>query len=218
MTKPKTVKDGFTGSGLTPEEVSLGRIRYSEYLKNYPQLNKLSNKQLLEELVWLECLQERFKKNVGIVSQASIGPDGKTTISAIPKHLNESITEGLNQIMGLKTKLGLFEDQKQLDAFRDIDDLKAKAAEYRKQNPLSFKCTCPYCAKIFFLKRRTDKFEEFKSPFYADDKILKNDALHKLWKLGKITAEDAAAVLGVSSDYLAWLDEHVYMNGKPKET
>lgn len=218
MTKPKSTKEGFTGSGLTPEEVSLGRIRYSEYLKNYPQLNKLSNKQLLEELVWLECLQERFKKNVGIVSMPTTAPDGKMAIAAIPRHLNESITEGLNQIMALKTKLGLFEDQKQLDAFRDIDDLKHKAAEYRKQNPLSFKCTCPYCSKIFFLKRRTTNFEEFKSPFYAEDKILKNDYLHKLQKEGKITIHDEAQVLGVSDDYPEWLDEHVYMNGKPKET
>ena len=161
MTKAKATKEGFTGSGLTPEEVSLGRIRYSEYLKNYPQLNKLSNKQLLEELVWLECLQERFKKNVGIVSQPTTGPDGKMSIAAIPRHLNESITEGLNQIMALKTKLGLFEDQKQLDAFRDIDDLKHKAAEYRKQNPLSFKCTCfPAGTKISLPNRDVKNIED----------------------------------------------------------
>ena len=217
MTKPKAIKDTFVGSGLTPEEQRLGAARHSEYRKNYPQLNKLSNLQLLEELVWLECLQERFKKNVGVVTKPTVGADGKEKIESIPRHLQDSIANGLNQIIELKTKLGLFEDQKTLDAFKDMEELKKKAAEYRKLNPLSFKCTCPFCTKIFFLKRRTDQYEELKSPFYMDDKVLKNDYLHQLQKEGKITKEDEARVLGVSNDYPDWLDEHIYRTGKPKE-
>jgi hypothetical protein len=218
MTKPeKKIKNGFTGAGLTEDEQSIGRARYADYLKNYPQLNKLSNLQLLEELVWLECLQERFKKQVGIVSEPTQGPDGKIKVEAIPKHLSEAVANGLTQIMELKSKLGLFEDQKTLDAFKDFEDLKKKAAEFRKTHPLSFKCTCPFCSRIFFLKRRTDKFEEFKSPFFADDKVLKNTPLHRLYKQGKITREEFAEVLGVSPDYADWLDEHIYKTAKPKE-
>ena len=220
MTKPKSrdTMDTFLGSGLQPNEQTLGREKFVQYRKNYPQLNKLSNLQLLEELVWLECLQERYKTQVGIVTKPKPDKDtGELKIEPLPKYLSDSVAANLEQIMTLKTKLGLFEDQKTLDAFKDMEELKKKAAEYRKTHPLSFKCTCPFCTKIFFLKRRTDSYEPFKSPFYADDKILKNDELHSLYKQGIITKEHEAKVLGVSPDYIDWLDEFVYKNGKPKE-
>jgi hypothetical protein len=213
MTKPK---ETFLGSGLTSEEVTLGKSRFAEYRKNYPQLNKLSNLQLLEELIWLECLQERYKNQVGVITKPSIDSEGKTKIEPLPRHFQEAISSGLDQIINLKTKLGLFEDQKVLDAFKDFENLKKKAVDYRLSHPLSFKTTCPHCSKIFFLKRRTDKFEEFKSPFYADDKVLKNDVLHSLYKQGKITKEETADVLGVSPDFVDWLDENIYKNCKSK--
>lgn len=218
MARPKTDKDAFSGSGLTPEEIKLGAIRHSEYRKNYPQLNKLSNLQLLEELVWLECLQERFKQNVGIVTKPTIGPDGKEKIEQMPKQLQESIANGLEQIVGLKTKLGLFEDQQTTDAFKDFEALKKKAKDYRATHPLSYKCCCPWCTKIFFLKRRTDNYETFKSPFYADDKVIKNTPLYNLYKAGKITKTEAAEVMGVSADYFTWLEEKVYSTVKTKES
>jgi hypothetical protein len=217
MTRPKA-KTGFYGSGLTKEEISKGSLRYNEYLKNYPQLNKLSNLQLLDDLVWLECIQERFKEQVGvIITQDPIpGPDGKKKHpESVPKLLQESIANGLEQIIGLKTKLGLFEDQKTIDAFKDFEILKEKAAEYRATHPLEFQTTCCHCGKIYFLKRRTVGFESHKSPFFAEDKILRNDYLHKLQKDGKITKEDEAMVLGTSPDYPDWLDKYVYGH-KPK--
>lgn len=216
MTKPK-VRNGFAGSGLNPKEVEKGGIRYQEYLKNYPQLNKPSNLMLLEELVWLECLQERFKEQVGIIIKPTTGPDGQTKIESVPKNLQESIANNLEQIINLKTKLGLFEDQKMSDAFQAFDDLKKKAAEYRRLNSLSFKCTCPFCTKIFFLKRKTSGYEEFKSPFYSDDKVLKNDELHACWKDGILPIERYAKALGVSTDYIEWLDEKIYKNKKPNK-
>lgn len=210
----KIPTDGFIGSGLEPDEVAQGRIRFEGYKTSYPQLNKQSNKQLLEELVWLECLQERFKKQVGIVTQPKKAPDGTTKVESVPGHLQKSIADNLTQIVDIKTKLGLFEDQKTLDAFRDFENLKKKAAEYRAQHPLSFKTSCPHCTKIFYLKRRTEGFEEFISPFYADDKVVKNTPLYNLYKAGKITKEEFAEVLGVSPDYAAWLKEKVYSKHK----
>jgi len=218
MTKPKSKpNEEFVGSGLTPEEQSRGKKIFAEYRKAYPQLNKPSNLQLLEELVWLECLQERYKKQVGIVTFPSTGSDGKVKIEPVPGHLQDSISENLTQIIELKTKLGLFEEQQQLDAYKDLEILRKKAEEYRRQNPLSYKCTCPFCSKIFFLKRKTENFEEFKSPFYIDDKVLKNTPLFRLYKLGKINKEEFAEVLGVSPDYVLWLEEKIYGHGVSKE-
>ena len=217
MTKPKSKpNEEFVGSGLTPEEQSRGKKIFAEYRKSYPQLNKPSNLQLLEELVWLECLQERYKKQVGIVTSPSTTPDGKVKIEPVPGHLQDSISENLTQIIELKTKLGLFEEQQQLDAYKDLESAQKKFAQYRREHPLEFKTTCPHCTKYFFLKRRTTNYEEFISPFYADDKVLKNTPLHNLFKAGKVTKEEYASVLGVSPDYVQWLEEHFY-HGKSAE-
>ena len=214
VTKAKIIKDSFIGSGLSPEEIKYGQARHSEYKKIYPQLNKLSNLQLLEELIWLECLQERFKSQVGLITKPIKGDDGKVKIESIPKHLQESISGNLAQIIELKTKLGLFEDKQVLDAFKYLDAMFKKAAVYRSEHPLDYKVSCPHCTKIFFLKRKTKGYEEFISPFYADDKVLKNTPLHNLYKAGKITKEEEAEVLGVSSDFIDWLDENVYKKKK----
>lgn len=216
MTKAKDKNDTFLGSGLQPDEVIVGRARFLEYRKNYPQLNKLSNLQLLEELVWLECLQDRYKNQVGTVTKPRANDKGEMVIEPLPKYLQDSMTLGLEQIISLKTKLGLFEDQKTIDAFKDLEDLKKKAAEYRKLHPLSFQCTCPFCSKIFFMKRKTEHFEPLKSPMY-DDMVLKNTPLHELWKQKIITTEQYAKVLGVSTDYPAWLDKNVFKFGKTKD-
>ncbi len=358
MTKPKGQKNSFVGSGLTPDELTIGRIRYNEYKTIYPQLNKLSNSQLLEELVWLEVVQERLKKSVGIITAPAKGVNGEMNVQQIPKHLQESIADGLAQIIALKTKLGLFEDQKTTDAFKEFEILKTKAAKYREENPLSFKCTCfpkgtkislvnrevkniedikigdeilgvehcgkkdnkvkiqkvldfiprgkkqvikltslkgrelictsdhriyasetaksnsfaylpaidclnkkikivceslvndriikieiisneedvfdittetqnfianeilvhncPFCTKIFFLKRRTTNYEEFISPFYADDKVVRNDELHSCWKEGFLPKDRYAKCMGVSPDYIDWLDEHFYQHKQKK--
>lgn len=210
----------FTGEGLDPDEKKWGQKRFNDYRANYPHLNKLSNLQLLEELVWKETIQERFKRQVGDVGkkQADLAKDkGQSEIPQIPTYLQDSLSEGLTSIIELKTKLGMFEDQKTLDAFKDFQDMKTKAAEYRKTHPLSFKTTCPFCARQYYLKRRTDKYEEFTSPF-VEDKVLNNRPLFKLYKDGKITKEEVAAVLGVSPDYVDWLDEKVYGNVKKATT
>jgi hypothetical protein len=216
MTKPKA-RNGFTGSGLNTKEVEKGGIRYQEYLKNYPQLNKPSNLMLLEELVWLECLQERFKEQVGVIIKPTTGPDGQTKIESVPKNLQESIANNLEQIINLKTKLGLFDDKETSDAFKFLEAMFNKATAYRKANPLQFKTTCLHCGKYNFLKRRTDKFEEYKSPFYADDKVLKNDELHACWKEGILPIERYAKAMGVSTDYILWLEEKIFAPMRAKE-
>jgi hypothetical protein len=216
----KEIEYSFSGEGLTTLEKRWGGFRFKDYRKSYPHLNKLGNLQLLEELVWAEAIQERFKKQVGeLEGDTSRGKaDGsnaeKRKSEPISSKLLEAIDNGLTQIILLKTKLGMFEDQKQTDEFKRMQELEEKAAEYRRQHPLSYKITCPRCAGICYLKRKTEGYEEFISPFYADDKVLKNDELHSDYKKGIFTKERYASYLGVSPDYIDWLDEKIYHNVK----
>lgn len=214
----KEISYKFQGEGLNTEEKSWGKKRFAEYRSAYPHLNKLGSLHLLEELVWKESIQERFKKQIGQLGEEAKKKAKKNNevvdfdkIETIPPYLQKSIDDGLTSIVYLKTKLGMFEDQKTTDEFEKIQQLKIKAAEYRREHPLSFKTTCPHCAKAFYLKRKTEHFEEFKSPF-AEDKVLNNKPLFTLYKIGKLTKEEVAKVLGVFPDYLDWLDKKIYGN------
>lgn len=217
MTRPKKSIESFTGTGLNDNEKKFGQKLYLNYKKNYPQFNKPSNLQLLEELVWLECMQDRYKKQIGEITKATLQPNGKIKTEQIPKHLQQATNDTLNQILSLKTKLNLFDDQKVTDAFRKLEIVMEKAQAYRKANPLQFKTTCPKCSQIFYLKRKTEGYKPFISPFYADDKVLKNDELHACWKEGILPKERYAKALGVSPDYIDWLDENIYKNKKKSD-
>ena len=54
---------------------------------------------------------------------------------------------------------------------------------------------------------RTDKYDETEFPMFKG-KILCNDTLHALYKEGKVTQEEYSNILGVSPDYITWLDEN----------
>lgn len=195
--RPRKI-DEFTGKGLNTLEFQWGKKRFKDYQETFPHIKDYK---LLEELVFLEALQERLK---GKVEQIDATKDGEA--GAVPRYLQDSLSKNLEQIMMVKEQLGLFESKDKLDAFSDIDATHEKFAEWRKQNQGSRKVTCPFCKEVFFLKIRTDKYEEFKFPFFQD-KVLCNPHLHKIYKDNRITKEEYAQVLGVSPDYIDWLDE-----------
>jgi hypothetical protein len=205
----KDLGDDFIGTGLNETEKNWGRDRFKEYRISYPHLNAQGNLQLLNELVWKECIQERLKGQIGALSTG-----GK--VETPPKLLQEASDAGLKVIIELKDKLGMFEEQKQTDAFKHFQELEEKVAEYRRKHPHSFAAVCPKCAFDFYMKRRTECYKEFVSPF-VDDKIVQNTPLHKLYKAGKITKEECADVLGVSPKDIDWLDKHVYGNVVPTD-
>lgn len=203
----------FSGTGLGTAEKRIGIKKFKAYINAYPHLNKLSALQLLEELVFVELMQERLKNKVATLSKSS----ADSNLQVIPSTIQEAINDNLEQILKLKEKLGLFDSKEQLDAYQDIKNLEAKFTEYRKRNPLSFKVTCCHCSKIMFLKRRTENYEPFISPFFEDDKILINHPLMELYHKGKITKEETSNVLGVSPDYLDWIDEKFFQKKENKE-
>jgi len=195
----------FAGLGLSTNEKRWGGKRFSEYRKAYPQIRKLSDLQLLEEVVFLEALQERYKKKIqelGKISNEDVDKD-----EVVPKHIQMEMRDNLKEITDLKTMLGMFQEKDKFDAFKDLDELFKKFAVWRNENQGSRKVTCPFCSKPFFLMIRTDKYDAKKFPFFKD-KILCHPILHKLWKDERITSEEYAKVLGVSKDFPEWLDEH----------
>ena len=201
----KTYK--YRGLGLTTKERNAGGRKFTEYQAEYPHLNKLSDLQLLEHLVFLETLEERYKTRIGELSRNTAATKIGITPSSLLKDLNDNSAE----IINLKEKLGLFADKEKLSPFQDFEDVKKKFKIYRDNHPLEFKTTCPFCAKIYFMKRRTKDFEPHISPFFDNGgKILHNRPLMELYHKGKLTKEEVSLVLGTSADYVLWLEEKFY--------
>lgn len=209
MTK-KYTEYQYVGLGLDETEVKLGKKQFSIYISVYPHLNKYSDLQLLEHLVYLEALASRYMIRIEEVRQ-TLSKDStekkKDISSVVSPQLKEKYDENLEQILNLKGKLGMFEDKEKLDSYRDLESLREKFALWRQKNQGSRKVTCPHCAKIFFLMIRTDKYDAKKFPFF-EDKILCNLYLYEIYKDGQIAKDKYAQILGVSPDYIDWLDEN----------
>ena len=191
----------FRGTGLSVSEKNAAKKRFEDYISAYPHLNKLSLLQLLEELVFLEAISERYKNKIAKISKNKQVKDS----GVVPSNLMKELGENTKQVLELKEKLGLFESKGKIDAFTDLENLKKKFELYRNEHPLSFKVTCCHCGKVFFLKRRTENYDPFISPFFAEDKILINKPLMDLYFAKKITKEEVSKVLGTSKDYVDWI-------------
>jgi hypothetical protein len=207
-------KKEFKGSGLEPHEVKLGKKLYQQYRELYPHLHKLSDIQLLEELVFLEVIQERRKKEFALIAK-----DEK--LQEATKRAKENtylglLQENLDRMVSLKKDLGLFEDKQKLDAYKDFQGIVTKFKKWREENQGSRKVTCPFCSEIFFLMIRTDKYEAKKFPFFKD-KILCNDELHSVYKEGLISKERYAKILGTAPDFIDFLDEEHYSQVPQKD-
>jgi hypothetical protein len=195
----------FQGTGLTSKEKKWGEQRFSEYRINYPHLHKMSDLLVLEELIYQEALHERLKEKISQTTRKKIAEEK----AEFPSHLQEDLKSSIDLQFKLKEKLGLFEDKKKLDAFRDFEQIREDFREYRKRNPHLFKTTCPRCSFEYFLKRRTNCYEEIESPWFKD-KVLCNPELWDAYKCGEITKERTSRILGVSPDYIDWLSKKIF--------
>jgi len=207
MSENKTnFKFKFEGTGLSSEEKIEAKKLFVSYRKSY-SIDNLSDLQLLSELVFRESLQKRTKRQIEELS--------KKQKEIIPKHLIESLDANLAEIIIIKDKLGLFEDKKKTDPFEKFNILRKKFNKWLEENQGSRTLACPHCSKTIMLKIRTTAWEALQHPFFQD-KILANKELWKVFKEGKITKEEHAKILGVTPQYIEWLEEKIFKNDSDK--
>ena len=197
------LKYRFSGTGLEKEEYKLAKKLFDDYRKNY-SIETFSDLQILEELVYREILQERYKNKVQAIEGAK-----QENKNLIPKTILNALNENLDKIITLKERLGLFDTKKENDAFKHIKTLEKKFKIWLKENQGSRTLKCPFCSKVIMLKIKTDAWEALKHPFF-EDSILANKALWKIYKEGKITIDEHAKILGVTPDYIKWLGEKIF--------
>lgn len=210
MAKKKKRKYDFQGIGLSGNDKRRARKKFDNYRQSM-HVENVSDLQLLEELVFRETYQDRWKQKVADIQKLNDkNPEAK---DIIPYKTLEELDKNLTQIFNLKEKLGFFEDKKKDDPFKWINILKKKFEVWRQENQASRKLTCPFCGEIFFLMIRTDKYEAKKFPFFRD-KILANKYLWKCYKEEKITKTDISKILGTSTDYIDFLEREIFNKEK----
>ena len=187
--KESISKHKFQGTGLNKEDKKWAKRRFEEYRKQN-HMESYSDLLLLEDLVFLEALQENYKKQLEVVSDTTAVKEGKIA----PTHLINKMNDNRDEILKLRGKLGLFEEKKTDDPFTYIQKLKKKFAKWREENQGSRTLICPYCSKMIMLKIRTEAWEALKHPFFKD-RILANEHLWECYKQGKIDKWDIAKIL-----------------------
>ncbi len=200
----------FQGVGLKGrgKEKQDAKERFNNYRKKY-HFDSISDLQLLEELVYRESLQERYKKKIlAIANKKEVKEE-----NVVPTYVLRALDENLSKQLEIKDKLGLFDTNKN-DEYKAFEILEKKFEIWKEEHIEERKIVCPFCKEIFFLNIRTDKYIPSKLKLFKN-KVLCNEELWKLYKEeGKITKDDMAKILNVSPDYIDWLVEHIYKDIK----
>jgi hypothetical protein len=187
---------------IDAEEKKLAKKIFEAYLEqssfeNYSDLSTLSM------LVYNEVLAGRLQKTInGLVSK-----DGKSYVS---DKLIKSLSDLTNQILSLKTKLGIDKEEK-LDEFTSLQLLTKRFHQHIQENRNEFTLSVPFsCAscgkedvKLVLLRKRVKDFDVLDHPFFAG-RFYYNAEIISDVKKGLITAEQAARYIKSSPDFIKW--------------
>jgi len=139
----------FKGTGLTTAEKHWAKSQFDDY-RNHYHLEHFSDLNLLEELVYREAFQERYKKKIGkLVKKLKNKSKELTEDEIVPKYVLSALNTNLEQILLLKEKLGLFAEKKD-DAYEAHKVVEKKFDIWKKNHLEEREVTCPFCSTIFF--------------------------------------------------------------------
>lgn len=210
----ENIKYEYKGVGLNRTEYKHGKQKFDEYCSVY-HINAFSDLQLLEELIYREITQERFKieieekkSNIEKKNRTLKEEDKKEV--AVPKYVVDAMNTNLEQVLSLKEKLGLLNNHEGDDGFKYIQQLEEKFKKWCKENQ-DRTFACPHCSKMVLLYMKQEYWETMKHPFF-ESKVLGNKKLWSLYKENKITKADVAEVLGCSEKFVDWLESKIYSN------
>ena len=202
----------YQGIGLNRTEKAHGQKKFDEYCSIY-HITQFSDLQLLEELIYRELLQERFKEQIEekkskLEKENKKLPDDKQKDVVVPTYMVDAMNQNLEQVLSLKEKLGLLNDKDGDDGFKYITQLEEKFKQWCQENQdRSF--ACPHCSQMVLLYMKTEYWETMKHPFF-ESKVLGNKKLWNIYKENKLTKQEMADVLGCSDKYIDWLEQMIY--------
>lgn len=195
-------------NGLSNIETKWAKERYKLYRDNYPYIDSASDLQLLETVVWLETVIERYKKSIEQIVNVS---DSIKTPIAIPETTKNGLLEFQEQHLKLKEKLGLFEEKKQ-DSFMTIwSSLIKKIEKHAQTHAGAFTFRCPKCGALALLVKKIEDYKTCNFSMFRGT-FLYNEYLFDLVYKGQITLEDVAKVWEQqTTDYVKGMYDNVYL-------
>jgi hypothetical protein len=207
------IKYEFRGIGLNKSEKYFGQKKFDDYCAVY-HINQYSDMQLIEELVYKEILQENFKiqiqdKKTKFEKDQKELPEKDQKEFQNPTYITDAMDSNLEQILSLKEKLGLLNNQEGDDGFKYIQQFEDKFKKWCEENQ-DRTFACPHCSKMILLYMKQEYWETMKHPFF-ESKVLANKKLWELFKANKITKTEIAEVLGCSEKYIDWLESKIYL-------
>jgi len=195
----------FIGSGLTTKEKHWAEDRYKEY-SAHNHLEKIGELQLLEDLIFLECMEARLKAQLDELNKF---PETRTEV---PDHILKSLDENRKQRINLHDKLGLFRDTEDNSVVKEMQLREKKCEMWESENQASREMVCAWCGQMNILKIRTDKYTVGKHPFLKD-KLLTNNYAWNLYQQDTITRLDLAKILlgeeVETDDYIEFLEKRM---------
>jgi len=188
------------------QEKKLAKTLLKKYLSDFT-IETISDINILRDVIFLELVNQRFRNKINELYEAD---------NAVPVKIIEIIHKNLEEILKLKQALGITREKdqaNQTDAFKSYDLLMQRAKKWRSENQatrsISLPFKCPKCGEVkprpILLKIRTDAWEAQNHSFFQD-RILGNTEIIRLYKAGKLNAEEVARIFETSTDYVSdWL-------------
>jgi hypothetical protein len=191
-----------SGNFIDESEKKLAKKMFEAYLEQN-SFESYSDLSTLSVLVYNEVLSGRVQKSINECTTK----DGKSYIS---DKLLKSHSDLTNQILHLKTKLGIDKEVK-TDEFTALCLLKKRFHEWIQQN--KNECTiyipfeCSGCGKQdvkpVLLRKRVKDFEVLEHPHLAG-RFWFNKIAIEMVKSGRITKSEYAKIFSTSVDYVQW--------------
>jgi hypothetical protein len=206
-------KPKLTGTWLKDEEIKAKKI-FQDYLEKY-DLETDIDLNLLNQLVYLEMLGERFKKQINDLSERT---NNKNQV-IVPTQTIRAMHENLNQIIQLKEKLGLLEEKELKDWVIFWKDLLESIDIYINtgENGVICHLKCPHCGMMYLARKDIKDFELLPHPFFIERNIIYNKKLFDLLHEKKLTFEEVAEILDTHSQFIEKLYNKIYLKEKEKE-
>lgn len=191
-----------SGNFIDDTEKKLAKKMFEAYLEQN-SFESYSDLSTLSVLVYNEVLSGRVQKSINDCTNK----DGKAYIS---DKLLKSHADLTNQILHLKTKLGIDKEQK-VDEFTALQLLKKRFHNWIQENKNEFTISVPYtCSgcgkddvKLVLLRKRVKDFEAIDHPHFSG-RFWYNKVAMEMVESGRLSKEEYAKIFATSVDYVNW--------------
>lgn len=191
-----------SGNFIDDSEKKQAKLCFEKYLEAN-EFDNFSDLSTLSMLVFNEILISRIQKTIN----ESTTKEGKSYIS---DKLLKSLHEAEDQVLSLKSKLGIDKD-KTVDEFTVLQNLKKNFHKWIQENKASCTIAVPYkCVKcnhedvkLCLLRKRVSDWDAIDHPAFLGRFYYSKHGIDMVEE-GTLSKEDYAKIFSVSVEYVEW--------------